>query len=503
MSLKKNVLANFVGTAWTGLMGLAFVPLYIQLMGVESYGIVGVFYSLMAVMMVLDLGLSQAMSREMARLSIDGQNSLLMVETASTLELAYWGIAVLVGLFVVLLAYPIARFWLNPEELSRGSLEQAIQIMGLVIGLRWPISLYMGGLNGMQHQVQVNVLLAVAATFQGIGALAVLWFVAPTIQAFFLWQAVMAVLQVVAFRAVLWRALPSVKGDRFNKEVFVRTWRFAVGMTGISLLATTLMQLDKIVLSKVLSLAEFGYYAFAAMVAGVLFRLIGPIFTAYYPRLTEIVAKGDHRALVRTYHEGSQLMAVAIMPAAMMLILFSYEILSIWTKNSELIANATLLIGLISIGNALNGLMYMPYALQLANGWTKLALYQNLIAVFLVGPTIYFASIHWGAPGAATVWIALNCVYLLIGIPVMHRRLLKEEKRRWYVNGIIAPLAATVALSMAMRFISIKDASVLTMAIFLLFTMSWATVVAIISSSELRNKLFATCKAIYTSASKK
>jgi hypothetical protein len=35
--IKKNIAANFAGNIWQTLMGLAFIPLYIKFMGVESY----------------------------------------------------------------------------------------------------------------------------------------------------------------------------------------------------------------------------------------------------------------------------------------------------------------------------------------------------------------------------------------------------------------------------------------------------------------------------------
>ena len=40
---KRNVLANFAGRAWSALMALAFLPLYIRFLGIESYGLVGIF----------------------------------------------------------------------------------------------------------------------------------------------------------------------------------------------------------------------------------------------------------------------------------------------------------------------------------------------------------------------------------------------------------------------------------------------------------------------------
>lgn len=488
MSLKRNVFANFAGSAWSALMGLAFVPFYIRLMGVESYGIVGVFTSLMAMLAILDLGLSQAMNREMARLSSKEQNIHHMADTAHTLEVVYWGIALIVGCIIALLAKPIANYWLNPEHLTRGDLRQALWIMGLVIALRWPVSLYTGGLNGLQRQVQVNVLLSVVATMQGVGALIALWFVEPTIQVFFMWQAVVALVQVIALRTVFWRSFPHDHGGTFNKKVLNEIWRFAAGMSGISLLATVLTQLDKVLLSKLLPLSEFGYYTFAATVAAVLFRLIGPVFTAYYPRLTELVSKNDQSGLVNTYHQGCQLMAVVILPVSGVLVFFSKEILDIWTHNPNMVQHASLLISLLTIGNMLNGLMHMPYALQLAYGWTNLAFFQNVVAVAVLAPAIYFTTLRWGAVGAAAVWIVLNSGYILISIHVMHRRLLRNEKWRWYFNDIIKQLGMIIILIVFARLVLGEGAGNWAIVVVLFFTLFATTVVAIESSSALRSK---------------
>lgn len=489
MSLKKNVFANFAGSAWSALMGLAFVPFYIRLMGVESFGIVGVFTSLVGVLAILDLGLSQAMNREMARLSSNAQDIHQLADTARTLEVVYWGVALVVGVTTALLAKPIANYWLNPEQLTRSDLQQALWIMGLVIALRWPISLYMGGLNGLQRQVQVNVLLSVVATIQGVGALLVLWFVSPTIQAFFMWQAVMALVQVIVLRTALWRSLPRGQGGAFNKKILDEIWRFAAGMSGISFLTTILTQLDKVILSKILTLSEFGYYTFAATVAAVLFRLIGPVFTAYYPRLTELASKNDQQELVNTYHQGSQLMAVVILPATFVLVFFSKEILEVWTRNPDMVLHSSLLISLLTMGNALNGLMHLPYALQLAHGWTKLAFYQNVIAVIVLAPVIYFATLGWGAAGAAVVWIVLNMGYMLIGIHMMHRRLLNKEKWRWYFSDVLKPIAAVVTLSVLARLMLEDGAANWATVVVLLATLSATTIAAIASSCKLRGRL--------------
>ena len=469
-------------------MGLAFVPFYIRLMGAEAYGIVGVFVSIQAMFSVLDLGLSQALSRELARLSVDRKNADLMADTARTLEVVYWGIALGVAVVIALLSHFIAYQWLNPEHLSQESLVEALWVMAVVVGLRWPVALYMGGLNGLQRQVMVNALFAVFVTLQGAGALAVLWFVEPTVRAFFLWQALIALLQVVGLRIALWRSLPSDGVGVFRLEILSGVWRFAAGMTGISLLATILTQMDKVLLSKLLPLAEFGYYTFAATVAAVIYKLISPVFTAYYPRLTELATKDDQPALGRVYHQGCQLMAVAILPVTLILAFFSKEILELWTRNPDVVAKSSLLISLLVIGNALNGLMNLPYALQLAHGWTKLAFYQNVIAVIVLAPAIYFSTLRWGAVGAAGVWIVLNSAYLLIGVQVMHRRLLVTEKSGWYANDVGKILLAVLVVAGIARVLMADHLGGIAKIMILVVTLGMATVAAVFSADTLRKR---------------
>jgi O-antigen/teichoic acid export membrane protein len=486
VSLKKNVVANFAGSAWIALMSLAFVPAYIRLMGVEAYGIVGVFASLMAMLAVLDLGLSQAMNREMARLSGAGDGANRLADTARTLEVIYWGIALLVAGAVALLANPIAYEWLNPDKLSRDTLRDALWVMAVVIGLRWPVAIYVGGLNGLQRQVSVNWLLALFATLQGAGALLVLWFIEPSVRAFFVWQAMVALLQVLSLRVVLWRCFNASTPGVFKKDVLRDIWRFASGMTGIGIVSIVLTQLDKVLLSKLLSLTEFGYYTFAATVAGVMFRIIGPIFTAYAPRMTELVAKSDEAGLSKTYHQASQMMAVAILPAAFTIAFFSEGLLSLWTGDAAVVSNASKLISLLVLGNALNGLMHIPYALQLAYGWTKLALYQNVVAVVFLVPAVYWAVVKWGTLGAAGIWLLLNAGYFFISPHVMHQRLLSKEKWPWYWNDVCRPLF--VSLFVVACFWGLLPADVSAWALALVGTgaLLLASVLTVLSSSELR-----------------
>jgi len=446
--LKKNIVANFAGSIWQALMALIFIPFYIKFMGIESWGLVGVFSTLLIVFGLLDLGLSSTLNREMARLSVLPRKEQEMRNLVRTLEVFYWIVAVLVGIIVVSLSPFIAHQWVKAGRLSPKTIEQAILIMGFVMALQMPVGFYSGGLMGLQKQVLLNAINVGISTLRGAGAVLILWLVSPTIQAFFLWQIVIGIINTFFLALFLWRRLPL--GDNkavFQKQLLKSIWRFTAGMSGITILAVILTQMDKVILSKMLSLEMFGYYMLASMVAMSLGRLFTPVFYSIYPRFTQLVAINDQDGLKRLYHKSCQFMAVLILPVAIVIALFSYEILLLWTQNPATAEKTHLLVSILICGTALNGLMNPPYALQLAFGWTKLSVFKNIIAVSILVPLIIYVTRRYGATGAASVWLVLNIGYVFFEIPIMHRRLLRKEKWRWYWQDVGVPLIAGLSFA--------------------------------------------------------
>jgi len=92
--------------------------------------------------------------------------------------------------------------------------------------------------------------------------------------------------------------------------------------------------------------------------------------------------------------------------------------------------------------------MYMPYHLQIAHGWTSLAIKTNVVAVIFLIPAIFWAVPRYGAVGAAWIWMVLNVGYVLISLQFMHQRLLPQEKLHWYFADVICPLAGATSVSL-------------------------------------------------------
>lgn len=433
-------------------MSLAFIPVYIKFLGIESYGLIGFFASFQSLLALLDLGLGAAISRELARLSVDVANAAQMRQLLRTLELIYWGVGLLLAGIIVLIAPLLATHWLQPESISSSNILHAIILMGAGFAARWPFGLYSGVLQGLQRQVLFNGVKIFVETARNGGAALVLWLVSPSLTAFLWWQFAISLIASMFTAAAAWHAMPaSMQRSQFSIDAMRGIWKFAAGLSGIALTVVVLTQIDKVILSKMLSLKAFGFYALAWTLASGLGLLISPVFAAYYPRLVQAVMQTGKDDLKHIYHQGCQLVSIIVLPAGAVIAGFSHEILLLWTQNAEVAQSAHLVLRIVIIGSMLNGLMNIPYALQLAHGWTSLAFKANIVAICFLAPLVIFAAYRYGVEGAASIWVLLNTGYILFSIHWQHKCLLPAEKRSWYWNDVIPPLFASALAVIVMR----------------------------------------------------
>jgi O-antigen/teichoic acid export membrane protein len=447
-----NLLANYIGTGWSALMGFAFIPIYVRLMGTEAFGLVGFFATLQALLQMLDLGLSPTMNREMARYRADPSKSSEARSFVRTLEIGYWAIGVIIGLCLIAAAPLVATRWIKATLLPVSAVEHALMAMGVLAALQWPLSFYQGGLLGLQRQVLLNSVQVVMSTLINGGAVLILWLVSPTLMAFFTWRIAMAVVQVALTTGLLWRSLPeSDAPPTFQRALLLKSWRFAAGMSGIGLSGLILSQLDKVVVSGLLTLEQFGYYSLAGVVVAAIAMVAGPIFNVTFPMFSALVAVGSDDALVRLYHRSCQLMTVFVLPVAAVVAFFSFDLFRLWTGSADTARHVAPIASVLVIGSALNALMVGPYALQLAHGWTSLGVRVNLVLILMLIPALYVLVTKYGAVGAAGGWVLSQAIYVLLAAPLTHRRLLKGEGGRWLLRDVGLPLAVAVLTAGAGR----------------------------------------------------
>ncbi len=460
--LKKNLIANYLGQGWVAIMSLAFIPLHIKYLGIEAYGLIGLFAVLQVWLSLLDMGMTPTLGREMARFTGGRHSNESIRDLLRSIEIIAVAVAMFIAGGIALSANWIATDWLRVETLPAEVVAQAFAIMGLVSALRFIEGVYRSTIIGLQRQVLFNVVNSLMATLRGFGAVGILIWVSPTIEAFFLWQGLVSTATLVILGITTYHCLPKgQRSGRFSLDALRGVLRFAGGMMGITFLSLLLMQSDKIILSKLLSLSEYGYYSLATVVAGALYMVVGPIGQAWFPRLTELQAGNQQAQFIEKYHQGAQLVSVLMGSVAVVLIVFAETVLQLWTQDDALAQRSATLLSLLALGNLLNGLMWMPYQAQLANGWTSFALRINIVSVIIIVPAFFFAIPRYGSEGAAWVWVSLNAGYVLIGIHFMYRKILTQEKWRWYWQDLLQPLIAAAVVASAISWAMPKSLTAL------------------------------------------
>ncbi|WP_250657400.1 lipopolysaccharide biosynthesis protein [Alkalimarinus coralli] len=451
MKLPKLELAiNLTARLVAAVLSFLVVPFYTELLGVEAYGLIGFFTTFQAIFFLLEMGVVGAFVRQTAMASESSrERGGELKKLASTLNTLFLILGFVVSILVYYVSGLIAENWVSSDGLPHEHVERAIQLMGVVIGAQFPFLIYQAGLLGLHKHLQLNVLLIVVALLRYLGALIILMSVESSITAYFAWQLLVSLFQSAISKFLLWRNYPrKAEVKHFDIDQLKKIWRFSAGMAGIAMTTVAMMQVDKVVVSGVLSLTEFGYYSMAVLIASVPLLVAGPFYNVYYPKLSQFVSVGNQEKLVECYHQGAQLIAAFIIPLGGMIALFAEPISLIWIRDQFMSSQISPLITILCLGTTLAGVMHIPYSLQIAHGWTKLTFRANLIAVMLMIPLMMKYIPEYGAIAACYCWLLMNVGFVVFNTSIMHRRLLIGEIKRWYIQSLLLPTFGVLIIGM-------------------------------------------------------
>ena len=465
----RSYAANLLGTAWLAVMQVVFAPFFIRRVGIEGYGLIGFSVTLQAVLQVLDFGFAPTISRWMARFTARQDDAQSARDFARTLEAGSWSIAVLGGAILTALAHPAARLWFRRPGIPVATLAWSLALMALTVAAQWPVTFYQSGLLGLGRAAEMNAAKAAAATASAAGAATAL-LVRPSVTAYFGVVAAVAAIHALVLRFLFWHSLGGPA--RIRPAVLRTAWRFAAGMTGVTLCAVLVTQIDRIIVSRLVPLDQFGYYALAWVVAGGLAVAIMPAHNTLFPQFSALF--GDAR-LREAFHRGARMLSVLLVPLACVVAFFAAPILAAWTGNGAIAAHSAPIAVVLVVGSTLNGLMHPPYALQLASGSTRLPLILTVGQLAFIVPAVALLTMRFGLLGAACAWPAMNALYFLIGSVWTFRLLLPGAWRDWIVRDVALPLAAAlVPVVLAWRFITLPAGRVaVVLFVGLVFACSW------------------------------
>jgi len=455
ISIKFNAISNYIGQIYSIAVMIIITPLYMRHLGAEAFGLVGFFVLMQNWLNLLDMGLSTTLGRQVAyaRGQVDGfkkfQNLL------RSFELVYFILTLIIVLCIYFSNTWIAQSWIKSNELSSKSISYCINIMGLIVAVRFYSTVYRSGINGFEDQIWMNKAIIIINSFKYIGSLLVLIFISSDVRHFFEYQLAIGILEV----ALLWRRfyhnLPSsdISITLFNIDwsIFQKIIPFALSIAYTTAIITISTQFDKLLLSGILSLDEFGYFSIITIIAGALTRLSIPVFLAFLPRLTMLVSQNNSNKLTALYSDMTQIITWVTFSSAIFISIYSQEILYSLTGDNKVYIWGNEILFWYVLGSCIYVWGTFQYYLQNAFGKLRLYVIGLTLSFVIQTPLIYFIIIKYGALGASQLFFIFSLIWFLGMTLVVHSKLVPGFHLKWLMKDLLPILLFIVISSYIMK----------------------------------------------------
>lgn len=447
-SLKKNIVFNYIGQFYVAFIGVLILPLYLRYLGAEAYGLVGFFTLLQSWMQLLDIGVSPTLGREIAHFKSVKNKAVQLRSVVRSLETIFACIACLTTLSVFLSREWLAKEWLTIHELDLQLVASCIGLMALMIGIRWLASLHRSGINAFEQQVWMNVVDILLVTLRFPGSLLLIVWSNSDLLLFFSYQLALIILEQLLISLKFYSLLPQVKQaiSCFSIAEVKRIAPFALGIAYTGGIWIFVTQLDKLLLSKILSLAEYGYFTLIAIISGGVMLLSGPISKAILPRMTSLLAQGMESEMLSLYRKSTRFVVCIVAPVTLVLAFFPKEVVYIWTGDAKAADWTTPILPMFILGNGLLAIGAFQYYLQYAHGKLRQHVIYNTASALVSIPLITYAALNHGPIGVAWAWLFFRLFSLIVWTPYVHHVFAPGLHKDWILKDVLSPIMSSVVV---------------------------------------------------------
>lgn len=420
MTLVKNALSNYMGAGVVILAPIIALPWYLNALGAKQYGLVSFIAFLQTILGLLDAGVGQALIHEFA--VRHGPSELARHNAAVVLygfERIYWIFSFCVACSLFLLAGVISDYWLQLDGISTSLGVFAVYGAAAIFMFQFPGFVYRSFLIGVQAQTPLSVVTVVGALLRHGGAVLILQ-IYPTLYAYIAWHALCLLLETLGRAILAWKVLNiERKMLQWDLAMLQTTWRHVAGLSGATLLGVLTTQVDKVLLSRMVSVEDFGKYMIASTLSLGILQLIAPLIQAVQPRAIQLQANPER--LKKLYIKLILIIGAIILLGGGVFVGVGEWMLLVWLKNVHVVAYIYPIMAVLLLGTALNALYNVGYMDWIVHKNVRGIRNVNMLSLILSTLIIPVLVSSLGVVGAAFGWVAVNVIGLLLSLGWVRR----------------------------------------------------------------------------------
>ena len=441
--LARNTVYSLVGQAFPVLAAIFSIPILINALGADGFGVLTLAWMVTGYFSLLDLGVGRALTKFLSEKL--GQDDL---EGIPGLIWAALMVAVLMGMCGTLVLTLATTTLVNDVFSIPLAIQDDVEKCFYILAISVPIVICSAALRGILEAYQRFDLINVVRI--PVGSLT---FLAPVLVLPFSENLSDLVTALVVVRLLEWvinvcfciRVVPEMlKHIRVQRSIIVTLLSFGGWLTLSNLVGPIMVYLDRFLIGSIISISAVAYYGTSYEIVSRLMVIPGAIVGVLFPALGAVIGRNPSKAASMMFG-GIKYTFISVTPVLLIIFIFAYEGLSIWLGD-EFANQGTVVLQWLVIGSFMTSFSYFPFAVLQAAGRPDLPAKLHLAEVGFYMMLAWILIGRYGIEGAAIAW-AVRTILDTIILFHMAARVLKISYPKIKILSLASLVVALLSIS--------------------------------------------------------
>lgn len=441
-----NAAASGVGFATQLVVAFFLSPVLVHGLGDARYGVWSLVESILAYLVLLDLGVAASVVRYVAKFEATGD--IDRVNRIFSTSLCIFGAAGMVGLMLAIgIAYAVLPRFDVPADLA-GEARGLLLLLGLNLGIGLPLSVFPAVLDGLGKFV-VPVAIRTTGLLVRSAALVVIVRSGGGLVPLGVALTVCHTLENLAMAAAAWAYLPRLRfALRLADRDTFRTIRGYTGDAALAMLAARIsFQTDSIVIGWFLAPQFITFFAIAGRLVEYAKGTLRSVTATLTPAFSVLDAYGDGAAIRRMFVNASRYALWMILPVEVGLLVLGRPFLARW-MGPEYVARSFPVLVILAAPLALA--MSQAVTARVLYGTSRVRWYARAVMAEAVANLLLSVALvrGWGIEGVA-LGTAIPNIFVSVLLALYICRVLEVRVRDYLRQSFLTPCLGAALLAAA------------------------------------------------------
>jgi len=396
-----HIVWNILGLGMPLIIAFLTIPLLLELIGLERFGLLTLAWGLIGYAGVLDLGIGRAVTQKVSALLGSGCHKTIPSILATAVRITI--ISGFVGFVLITIAALCGLYALIPvTNIPAAEIEKAMLLLAVALPLQ-AISATYRGINEAYLNFKKISILRIVLGMANFGAPFLMaqqttelhWLIATLV---FSRMCALLFYRHFALQCISEIKSKGIYSQEHARHLFVFGWWVTVS----GLLSPILVQSDRFLVGVLISAAAVSAYVIPYEVTVQTLILAGAVTTVIFPAISTLLGHDKNKAK-KLFKQWLLYVAIGMGGVTLTLAAIMPYLLSWWV--GDYVSKDSVIVGqVLCVGVFFNAIGSMYYSLLHAQGRSKVTALLHMVEVPLFLVLLYFLIMHLGVVGAAIAW---------------------------------------------------------------------------------------------------